>query len=342
MVCRVANHPFNAPTALYTAANRPAGDPRAFDVRGQILRPAANIACAGTGLAGVPTIAGVCPVNVPLGNLEYSLRVPRTNERRANPLNSTNLAVSNGSWSYYNGLQLEWIKRLSHNFTFQAAYTLSKAIDTTSEATFVGAGDSNQTGNSARDARGLSRFHTPHRFTFFGTYRTPWFSNDRGPVGQVLGGWQFSTVVKLAKGTPFTVVTTALDLNLDGFGESRPILLDPAVLGRSISTPATATTDLPRSAFRSLTVNDSGATFLGRNTFFGDGVQNIDFGAYKHFPMPWEGHRVTLRVDLFNAFNHVQYGFPTTDITNANFGRILGTNTLYSPRTIQFSLRYQY
>ena len=339
---RVANHPFNAPTALYTAANRPAGDPRAFDVRGQILRPAANIACAGTGLAGVPTIAGVCPVAVPLGNLEYSLRVPRSNERRANPLNSTNLAVSNASWSYYNGLQLEWIKRFSHNFTFQAAYTLSKAIDTTSEATFVGAGDSNQTGNSARDARGLSRFHTPHRFTFFGTYRTPWFSNDKGLVGQVLGGWQFSTVVKLAKGTPFTVTTTALDLNLDGFGESRPILLDPSVLGRSISTPSTATTDLPRSAFASLTVNDSGATFLGRNTFFGDGVQNIDFGAYKHFPMPWEGHRVTLRVDMFNAFNHVQYGFPTTDITNANFGRILGTNTLYSPRTVQFSLRYQY
>ncbi|HEX5885837.1 MAG TPA: TonB-dependent receptor [Pyrinomonadaceae bacterium] len=338
---RVANHPFNAPTALYTAANRPAGDPRAFDVRGQVLHPAANIFCAGTGLAGVPTTTQ-CPVAVPLGNLEYSFRVPRTNERRPNPLNSTNLAVSNGSWSYYNGLQVEWTKRLSYNLTFQAAYTFSKAIDTTSEATFVGAGDSNQTGNSARTARGLSRFHTPHRFTFFGTYRTPWFSNDRGLVGQVLGGWQLSTVVKLAKGTPFTVVTTGVDLNLDGFAEARPILLDPSVLGRSISNPATATTDLPRSAFRTLSTSDSGASLLGRNTFFGDGVKNVDFGIFKNFPMPWEGHRLTLRADLFNAFNHVQYGFPTTDITNANFGRILGTATSYSARTVQFSLRYQY
>ena len=338
---RVVNHPFNAPAALYTAANRGPGDPRGFDVRGQILTPAAN-PCAGTGLPGVATIAGVCPVAVPLGNLEYSLRVPRTNERRADPLTSTNLAVSNGSWSYYNGLQLEWTKRLSYNLTFQAAYTFSKAIDTTSEATFVGAGDSNQTGNSARSARGLSRFHTPHRFTFFGTYRTPWFSGDKGVLGQVLGGWQLSTVVKLAKGTPFTVVTTGVDLNLDGFAESRPILLDPSVLGRSISNPATATTDLPGSAFRSLTVNDFGATLLGRNTFFGDGVQNVDFGFFKTFPMPWEGHRLTLRADMFNAFNHVQYGFPTTDVTNANFGRILGAATVYSPRTIQFSLRYQY
>jgi hypothetical protein len=337
----VANHPFNAPTALYTAANRPAGDPRAFDVRGQILRPAANILCAGTGLAGV-AVTAQCPVAVPLGNLEYSFRVPRSNERRPNPLTSTNLAVSNGSWSYYNGLQLEWTKRLSHNLTFQAAYTFSKAIDTTSEATFVGAGDSNQTGNDPRSARGLSRFHTPHRFTFFGTYRTPWFSNDRGIAGQILGGWQFSTVVKLAKGTPFTVITTGVDLNLDGFSESRPIRLDPSVLGRSVANPATATTDLPSSAFRQLTTSDQGASTLGRNTFFGDGVKNVDFGFYKNFPMPWEGHQLTLRADLFNAFNHVQYGFPTTDITNANFGRILGLGTLYAPRTIQFSLRYQY
>src|SRR5215216_4995214 len=338
---RVANHPFNAPTALYTAVNRPAGDPRAFDVRGQVLHPAANILCAGTGLAGVAKTAQ-CPVAVPLGNLEYSFRVPRTNERRANPLTSTNLAVSNGAWSYYHGLQVEWIKRLSYNFTFQAAYTFSKAIDTTSEATFVGAGDSNQTGNSARTARGLSRFHTPHRFTFFGTYRTPWFSGDRGLMGQLFGGWQFSTVVKLAKGTPFTVVTTGVDLNLDGFAESRPIILDPSILGRSVTEPITSTISLPSSAFRQLSTSDSGASLLGRNTFFGDGIKSVDFGIFKNFPMPWEGHRLTLRADLFNAFNHVQYGFPTTDITNANFGRILGTGTLYSPRTIQFSLRYQY
>ena len=33
----VANHPNNAPTVLYTAAQRPAGDPRAVDVRGQVI-----------------------------------------------------------------------------------------------------------------------------------------------------------------------------------------------------------------------------------------------------------------------------------------------------------------
>jgi hypothetical protein len=58
--------------------------------------------------------------------------------------------------------------------------------------------------------------------------------------------------------------------------------------------------------------------------------------------MPWEGQRVALRMDLFNAFNHVQYGFPTADLASANFGRIVGTAVQYSPRVVQLSVRYQY
>lgn len=340
----VTNHPNNAPAVLYTAAQRTPGDPRGVDVRGQVLRPAANILCAGTGLPGIAT-STQCPVAVPLAPLEYSLLVPRTNERRPDGRFTTNTAVANGSWSYYNALQVEWTKRLSHNITFQTAYTFSKAIDTTSEATFVGAGDSNQTGNGTRDARGLSRFHTPHRFTFYGTYRTPWFRDQRGFLGQTLGGWQISTVVKLSKGTPFSVTTAARDINFDSFSEFRPILLDPSVLGRGINHPANSRQSLPASAFRTLNVTDVGKTptLLGRNTFFGDGVKTVDFGFAKTFPMPWEGHKITLRADLFNAFNHVQYGFPVSlDIANLNFAAITGTATQYAPRSVQVSLRYQF
>jgi hypothetical protein len=255
------------------------------------------------------------------------------------------LSVANASWSYYHGLQAEWTKRLSHNINFQASYTFSKAIDTTSEATAVGGGDTNQTGNNSRAARGLSRFHTPHRFTLYGTYRLPWFQNERGFLGQTLGGWQISTVVKLAKGTPFTVSTTGLDINFDGFAEARPVLLDPSVLGRSINHPSNSQTLLPASAFRRLTNTDVGVPvpLVGRNTFFTDGVKNVDFAISKHFLMPWEGHKLMLRADFFNAFNHVQYGFPVSlDITNVNFGRITGGANSYAPRSIQVSLRYQY
>jgi hypothetical protein len=322
---RVADHP-NNPAAL----------------RGQIIRLASDFLCAGTaGTTAIPFTAQ-CPVVVPIGTFEYSFRVPRTNERRPNGLYGTNLAVSNASWSYYNAMQVEWKKRLSSNLNFQAAYTWSKAIDTTSEATFVGTGDSNQNGNRARDARGLSRFHTPHRFTLYGTYRLPFFKGEKGVLGQAFGGWQVSAVVKLARGTPFTVVTTGVDLNLDGFSESRPVLLDPSVLGNSVSHPSTSQTALPRAAFRTLTIADFNTPILGRNTFYLDGTQNVDIGIMKIFPMPWEGQKLSVRADLFNAFNHPQYGFPSNSLANTNFGVITGMATLYSPRNILVSLRYQY
>lgn len=337
----VANHPFNSPTVLY-GTGLPVGDPRRTDVRGQVIRPAADFICAGTGLSGVGTTAQ-CPVAVPIGAFEYSYRVTRANERRPNGFYTTNLSTSNAAWSYYHGLQVEWTKRLSHGLNFQAAYTWSKALDTTSEATFVGTGDSNQNGNDARTARGLSRFHTPHRFTMYGTYRLPFFKHDRGFLGQALGGWQLSSVIKLIHGTPFSVITTGVDLNFDGFAEPRPVLLDPSILGNSVSNPNSSVQALPRAAFRTLLPGDPIGSVVGRNTFYLDGVENVDFGIMKVFRMPWrEGHSLTVRADLFNAFNHVQFGFPSNNVTSANFGAITGGATLYAPRNISVSLRYTY
>ncbi|MCA1608532.1 MAG: TonB-dependent receptor, partial [Acidobacteria bacterium] len=271
----VHDHPNNSPLILYTAANRPPGDPRAFDTRGQVLRQAANVQCAGTGLVNVP-VTTACPVAVPLGNLEYSFRVPRINERRPDGRFGGHSEVSNGAFSYYDGLQIEFSKRLSHGVNFQAAYTWSKSLDTTSEATSVGTGDSNQNGNDPKLSKGPSRFHTPHRFTLFGTYRLPWFDKDRGILGHLIGGWQTSMVFKWVHGTPFTVSGSGPDLNLDNFGENRPVILDPSILGQAIGDPNTSVGLLPRTAFRAPTFADFGCCILGRNTFYVDGVRNFD------------------------------------------------------------------
>lgn len=336
----VQDHPNNAPAALGYGA-LPLSDPRRTDVRGQVIRPAADLDCAGTGLTGVATNT-LCPVAVPLGAFEYSRRVLRTNERRPDGRWTTNLLISNGSWSYYNGLQVEWIKRLSWNTSFSAAYTWSKSIDTTSEATFVGTGDSNQNGNDAKVSRALSRFHTPHRFTFFGSYTNPFFDKDRGVLGHVLGGWQLSGVFKWVHGTPFTVSGTGTDLNLDSFVESRPALLDPSILFRSIDNPETSQSLLPRTAFRQAQIDDFGCCILGRNTFFLDGVKNVDLSITKRFLLPWERHNFVLRADMFNAFNHVQWGFPDVNYTSATFGRLTGLATSYAPRSIQVSMKYSF
>lgn len=338
----VADHPNNSPTALGYGA-LPATDPRRQDVRGMTLRPASDILCAGTGLTGI-AITATCPVAVAIAPNEYSFRLLRTNERRPDGRFTTNLLVSNGAWSYYNGLQVELIKRLSKGVNFSAAYTFSKSIDTTSEATFVGAGDSNQNGNDTKTSRGLSRFHTPHRFTFFGTYRTPFFNNDSGVLGYILGGWQSTMVFRWAHGTPFTVTNGAgTDLNFDGFAESRPVIVDPSILGTTIGDRETSVGLLPRTAFRAATAADFGVGILGRNTFYADGVKSVDLAFAKSFAMPWfETHKLYLRADLFNAFNMKQWGFPNADLSSAAFGQINGLATQYAPRSIQLSLRYSF
>jgi hypothetical protein len=325
----VVDHPNNAPGT---------GLP---DLRGRTIdRIAADVRCAGTGMTGQPVNA-TCPVAVPLADNEISLRFPRTNERRPDPRYGTNLVISNGAESWYDGVQLEWVKRFGHGLQVTTSYTRSRSLDTTSEATAVGAGDSNQQGPDSRYAKGYSRFHTPHRFSLNGSYHLPFWRERSDLLGTLAGGWQISATVKLTSGTPFTVSQSGLDLNFDGFAEARPVLVDPSILGRTIDDPATSQARLPVTAFRAYTVGDSPESVVGRNTFFGDGLRTMDFGLFKSFALG-RGRSLNLRIEAFNVFNAVQFAFPTTDIASSTFGQITGVNGLYIPRTIQIAFRFRY
>ena len=326
----VPNHPFNAPAAGFP------------DLRGKVINAiAADVRCAGTGLPGVPTNAA-CPVPVPIADNEISLRVPRSNERRADPLHFTKLLISNGAESWYDGLEITWDKRFSHGLQFNAAYTFSNSEDTTSEATFVGAGDSNQQGPNAKYARGKSRFHTPHRFTLNGSYALPFLRERRDWLGHAFGGWTLSGIARFVSGTPFTITVTGVDLDFDGFAESRPVVLDRSVLYRSIDDRDTSRDLLRRDAFRPVTFGDSLEDLVPRNSFYADGVRSVDLALAKVFYMPWGSDQFSVRLEAFNAFNWVQFGFPITDINNTSFGAINGVATSYAPRTIQLRLWYRY
>ena len=325
---RVADHPNNAPAAGFP------------DLRGKVIdRIATDVQCAGTGLPGI-TVNAQCPNAVAIADNEIGFRVPRTNERRPDPRYTTNLVVSNGAQSWYDGLQVEWTRRFAQGLWFQTSYTWSLSEDTTSEATAVGAGDTNQLGPDSKYARGYARFHTPHRFTFNGSYHLPFWRDRPGVAGTLFGGWTVSAIVRLAHGTPFTISDTARDLNFDGFSEARPILLDPSILGATVDDPATSTSTLSRDKFRTAQFGED-ADLIGRNTFFADGQATADLGLQKAFRLA-AGHSITLRLEAFNAFNKVQYGFPTADLSNANFGRILGGATSYAPRSLQLGLQYRF
>lgn len=307
---------------------------------GSTYRIAADVFCAGTGTPGI-AVTAACPVAVPIAADEISLRVPRTNERRPDARYLTNTIVTNGAESWYDGLQVEWIKRFSNGLDFSMNYTRSDTEDTTSEATFVGAGDSNQLGPDTKFARGYSRFHTPHRFTVNGSYRLPFFKDRKDAAGQILGGWSLGFTLRLASGTPFTVIDGgAQDLDFDAFTQNRPILLDQNLRGMIFDNINTSQKVLVASAFRRATAADFAAgNFPPRNIFFGDGLKTLDIALSKAFTTV-NRQRLIVRLEAYNVFNSVQFGFPTTDINNVNFGRITGAGALYTPRTIQVAARY--
>ncbi|MCA1610772.1 MAG: TonB-dependent receptor, partial [Acidobacteria bacterium] len=325
----VVNDPNNAPGAGFP------------DLRGvRIDRYASDFRCAGTGLPGIP-VNPTCPVAVPIANNEIGLRVPRTNERRPDPRFTSNLIVSNGSSSTYNGVQLEVQKSFDRWLQFQMSYTFSKATDDVSEATAVGAGDTNVTSPDERFTRALSRFDTRHRFVFFGAYQLPIFRTRTDLLGKLLGGWQLSTVVRLASGTPFTVVDTgAGDLSIYGYTR-RPVLVNPSVNGNRIDDPGTSQTQLPRDGFRRSTPNDPPETLVGRNTFFTDATRTVDLGLYKAFAT-FPGQAVVLRLEVYNLFNRTQFGFPVSDFASDNFGQLVSTSIGYSARTFQLGVRYAF
>lgn len=327
----VVNHPLNAPAS---------GAP---DLRGVLINKVAeDWRCAGTGYIPGVNVNAECPNKVPIAPNEISRRVPRYNERRPDPRYTTNLMVSNENYSNYNAFQLELQKRFTRDFSGQLSYTFGKTLDTGSDATNLGSGDVNITGPNDEFAYGYSRFDTRHRVTLLGSYDLPFYRERRDVLGQVLGGWKVAATIRFATGTPFTVIDSGGgDIDWDGFSENRPIVVDRDVLGRTIDDPDTSKSELPLGAFRRATPEDSVDDLVKRNQFRMDSLFNIDLGLYKTVQLPWAGHQIVLRGEVYNLLNRAQFGTPVSDWSStATFGGLTSLSVNYRPRTYQFAARY--
>jgi len=299
-----------------------------------------------------------------------SISQPRTAARRSNGAYGSYLIVSNAAWSYYNALQVTYSQRAFAGLNLRASYTWSKNIDTGTEATSVGTGDINAAVSEtqgARSLRALSRIAQPQRIVLSYVYDLPFFKSQRGIAGRAFGGWQLSGNTTFAAGTPFTVFL-GYDLNGDGIGGDRPYLLDPRVLGRSIDNarvdPATGLQfgqeALPLSAFAPTAAQAAAKAWpwypgsgivgsLGRNTFWLEGINNWDISIIKSVRIH-ERHQLTYRVEMYNSFNRVQFGFPAfTSVVDTSvvgyqlqqqLGRISSLNN--SPRSMLMMLKYSF
>jgi hypothetical protein len=109
--------------------------------------------------------------------------------------------------SYYNSLELQLIKRMSHGFQLQGAFTWGRSTDTSS-ATLAGDAFGNSISSlnyfDPRLTRGLSDFNVSRTLVVNGTWDVPSPKSWSGPAHWLTNGWELGTIFTLSDGVPFT------------------------------------------------------------------------------------------------------------------------------------------
>ncbi|PYS89339.1 MAG: hypothetical protein DMF64_18060 [Acidobacteria bacterium] len=262
--------------------------------------------------------------------------------------------------SSYNALWVTANKRLARGLQFNASYTFSKSIDYNSQSS---QGVTLQDSYNLRGDRGLSDFDARHRFVVNAIYDLP-FKGRR-----LTEGWQIGLITQAQSGNPVNILAgnaaaitggagAANANSLTGLATLRPdagaaiVLLrtpeqwfnaavcDPRPGG---SCPANAAFILPISAVGSTTVFHFGS--LGRNVIIGPRFNNTDFSLIKNTKLT-ETTRVQFRAEIFDIFNHANFGQPgrTAQPGSTTFGVIsntrFATGDSGSSRQIQFALKF--
>lgn len=244
--------------------------------------------------------------------------------------------------SNYNSLQVSLNRRVANGLTLGLAYTWSKNL--ANNPADRGSGIYN-TYDYSFDY-GPPSINTPHVFVASYVYDLPFFKEQRGVIGHVLGGWELSGITRLQSGSSVTMTQSNDPFNSDDFPGSPGtfpggIGIDPApsvaprpdlVYGASTSGPGNRFEWFNTGAF-----TDAIGHFgiAGRGLVLSPGLENWDLAGIRNFKF---GERVSLqfRGEFFNAFNHVNFTNLSTNVDSSNFGKLLGA---HNPRTIQLGLK---
>jgi outer membrane receptor protein involved in Fe transport len=266
-------------------------------------------------------------INQPInGGARPFLTVSPSSPFRANATLNNIVQIEGTGNSSYNALWLTATKRLSRGFQFNASYTFSKSIDYNS---LNSQGVVVQDSYNLRGSRGLSDFDARHRFVFSGIYELPFHGN------QLVEGWQLSSIVQSQSGNPVNIV-----INNTGFtginNTVRPDVTGPIeILGTPNRWFDTSPFVVPVGRFGS----------LGRNVVIGPGFNNTDFSVIKRTKLT-ESQLIEFRWEVFDVFNHANFGQPGRVVGTANFGQItntrFGTGDSGSSRQMQFALKYKF
>ncbi len=302
-----------------------------------------------------------------LGDLASTYQINRQNAPYSFFSNSNGLGtnlMTNYSNASYNGFQMDYSRRFSKGFYFQANYVFSKNLSDTS-------GDA-QTRfepfldiNNGKLEYSATPFDLRQQFKLNSAYELPFGTGHRLSAGRVLnhviGGWTLSTFITVNSGSPFSITSGRGTLNRTGRSGSNTAVSSLTFDQLSALTGVRVTGDGPFYFAASAIGSDtravaadgrapfSGQVFfnpgpgelggLGRRIFYGPIYKNIDFALQKRTVVR-EKQSVDFRAEAFNVSNSTSFDVPGYNINSTNFGRITGVQN--GRRIVQFSLYYRF
>ena len=271
-------------------------------------------------------------------------------------------AFSTVARSNYNSMQLSLRKRFSNDLAFDLNYTLGHSLDNASglqastsygTAFIVNALDPEQNyASSDFDARHIINANWLLGLPFG---RGKMFGMS-GLADTVFGGWQLNGIFRWNSGlpvqTPFDGGVWATNWNV----QSNGVRVNP-IRGNPTRTGTPNLFSDPTAAYRSFR-NARPGEVGDRNVIRNEGFVSLDMGLTKQFKLPWEGHSLQFRWEVFNVTNTQRFDALTIadlglDIDpflggepSAEFGQFTSTQTPLNEtkagRVMQFALRYQF
>jgi hypothetical protein len=261
-----------------------------------------------------------------------------------------------------------------HGLTMKSKFTMSRALGT---GNVVQASSSFSTVDpfNIENDYGPQSYDEKFNFNLFLNYQPPFFANQKGVLGRVLGGWNISPLFVYGSGFPVQVQT--VNGNCGTFGECNTAYIganENMVVGNNLSYSATTHTGVTGSAsgcgtagagLNVLSAAQLASSCPANGGIFGDPVRspilgldgkigvfpvrglplwNLDLGISKRIAFT-ERLSSTLHFDFTNVLNHMQpndpcfQGFDTSTWGVLGCGGNVQGNT---PRRMQLGLTFDW
>ena len=284
-------------------------------------------------------------------NAEDTLYAPVANPIRRNAnFANIRLKVADGE-SFYNAGLFGMQAQVGAGSRVQVSYTYSTSMDDQSSSL----GRNEFANGQARTVdpynkelnRGRSDFDIRHNLSVAFTYDIPFGGGRRhgttapAVVRTLLGGWQVSGILTAQSGIPVSpIYTFDQDRDATTDNEQRPNWAP----GVTSTTPVSPTQLFDPNVFVLPPIGSRGN--VGRNVIDGPGLLTFDPAFVKSFVLGGSKRSGQLRIEMFNAFNRVNFAIPSiANLTifnspterNTTAGQITSTST--PARQVQLALR---